>query len=111
MCLWSGYHDTAKHGYSGVVKEWNGALLSSVMRVSSVCMRVMDVYVYGVDLVSVIFLSAFANDTQAPPQASWCGGGGINYNSQSHLLFLQGKVNSVGYIAQTVNPVLLTGIA
>ena len=35
-------HDTAKHGYSGVMKmltgEWNGALLSSVMRVDSVCM-------------------------------------------------------------------------
>ena len=34
--------DTAKHGYSGVVKvstgEWNGALLSSVMRIGSVCM-------------------------------------------------------------------------
>ena len=48
----------AKHGYSGVVKvstgEWNGALLSSVMIIGSVCMRVMDVHVYGVDLVSVI---------------------------------------------------------
>ena len=80
MYLWSGYHlhhDTAKHGYSGVKEttgEWNGALLSSVTRVDSVCLRVMHVHVYGVDLVSVIFLSAFAHDTQAPPQASWCWG-------------------------------------
>ena len=80
VCLWPGYHlhhDTAKHGYSGVVKkqtgEWNGALLLLVMRVGSICMRVMDVHVYGVDLVSVIFRSAYVHDTQAPPQVSWCG--------------------------------------
>ena len=54
VCLWPGYylhHDTAKHSYSGVVRkstgEWNGALLSSVVRVGSVCMRLMDVHVYG----------------------------------------------------------------
>ena len=47
MCLWPDYHshhNTAKHGYSGVVKEsngeWNVAMLSSVMR-GSVCMQVM----------------------------------------------------------------------
>ena len=77
LCLWPGHHDTAKHGYSDVVKEstgeWNGALLSSVMRVGSVRMRLMDVHVYGVDLGRVIFRSAFAHDTKAPPQASWCG--------------------------------------
>ena len=81
MCIWPGYHlhhDTAKHGYSGVVKgltgEWNGALLSSVMQIGSICMKVMDVHMYGVDLVSITFWNAFAHDTQAPPQASWCGG-------------------------------------
>ena len=51
------HHDAAKHGYSGVVKEstreWNDALLSSV--IDFVCMRVIDIYVYGVDLVSFIF--------------------------------------------------------
>ena len=65
------HHDTAKHGYSGVVKEstgeWNGALLYSVKRVGSVCVRVMNVDEYGVDLVSVIFRIAFAHDTQASP--------------------------------------------
>ena len=80
MFLWPGYHlyHTAKHCYSAIVNEstgeWKGALLSSVMRVGSVCMRVMDVHVYGVDLVSVIFRSAFAHDTQAAPRASCCGG-------------------------------------
>ena len=38
------HHDTAKHGYSSVVKEltgeWNGALLSSVMRVG--CLYASD---------------------------------------------------------------------
>ena len=50
---------------------WNDALWFLVMRVDSVFMRVIDVYVYGVDLVSVIFRSVFTHDTQAPPQASW----------------------------------------
>ena len=31
----------------------------------------------------------------------------ISYNSRSHLVFLQGKVNRARYIAQVVNPVLL----
>ena len=53
--------------------NWNVTLLSSVMRAGSVYMRVMDVDVYGVDLVSVSFRSAFAHDIQAPPQTSWCG--------------------------------------
>ena len=61
---------------------------------------------YGVDLVSVIFRSAFAHDTQALTQASWCEGA-ISYNSQSQLVFLQGKVNSARYIAHIVNPELL----
>ena len=50
--LWPGYHlhhNTTKHGYSGVVKEsigeWNGTLMSLVMRVGSVCMQVMDVHI------------------------------------------------------------------
>ena len=51
VCIWPGYHlhhDTTKHRYSGVVQEstgeWNGTLFSSVMKVSSVCMQVMDVH-------------------------------------------------------------------
>ena len=65
MCLWSDYN--AKHGYFGVVKEstteWIGVLFSSVMRVGTVCIRVMDVHVYGLGVVSVIFWSAFTHDT------------------------------------------------
>ena len=74
-CLWPGnhlQHDTDKHGHSGIVKEstgeLNGALLTTVIINVCVCMRVMDVHVYGVDLVSVIFRSALAHDTHAPPQ-------------------------------------------
>ena len=33
--------------------------------------------------------------------------GAISYNSRSHFVFLQGKVNSVRYIAQVVTPMLL----
>ena len=36
------------------------------------------------------------------------GVGSISYNSWSDLVFLQGKVNSALYIAQVVNPVLLS---
>ena len=74
VCLWPGYHlhhNVAKHGYSGVVKEltgeWNGALSSLVMKVHSVCVQVVDIHVYDRHLVSVIFQSTFAHDTEAPP--------------------------------------------
>ena len=36
------------------------------------------------------------------------GVGVISYTSQSHLVFLQGRVNSARYIAHVVNPVLLS---
>ena len=67
-------------------------------------MRVIDIHVNGVDLVIVIFRSAFAHNTQTLPQASW-NEEAICYNSLSHLVFLQGEVNSARYIAQVVNPV------
>ena len=66
----------------------------------------MNVHMYGIGLVSVNLQSAFAHDTQASPQASWCGWA-ISYNSRSYLVFLQGKINSALYIAQVVNAVLL----
>ena len=67
MCLWPGYHlhhNTAKCGYSGVVREstgeWNGAVLSSVMRVCSVCMQVSVQRRPGERLLR----STFTHDTQ-----------------------------------------------
>ena len=63
---------------------------------------------YDIDLVNIILQSAFAHDIQAPHQVSWCVGA-ISYNLRSHLVFLQGKVKSVCYIAQ-VNPMLLSFI-
>ena len=71
------------------MKEWNGTLLSSVMRVGSVCMQVMDIHVYGIDLVNIIFWRAFAHDTQ--PHLRSHGVGAMSYNSRSDLVFLQGK--------------------
>ena len=47
----------------------------------------MDVHVYSIDLVSIIFWSAFAHDTQVQPQASWCGG----HQLQLLVTFLQQK--------------------
>ena len=80
MCLWPGYHsyhDTAKHCYCGVMKEsigeWIGTLLSSVMRVGSVHICVMDV-TYMHRLGKSHLLECICHDTQVPPQASWCGG-------------------------------------
>ena len=87
------------------IGERNGALLSSLMRVGSVCTRVMDVHVYGVDLVSAIFQSAFVQDTLAPARLH--GVGTISYISRSHLTLLQSEVNSARYIAQVVKPELL----
>ena len=115
MCLWPGYHlhyDTPKHDYSGVLKEltgeWNGALLSSVTRLGSECVWVMDIFLHGLDLVSINFRSAFTHDTQAHLRYHCVGA--INYNSRSHLVFLQGKSNSARHIEQVVNPVLLSFI-
>ena len=106
LCLWPGYylnHDTAKPSYSGVRKEsngeWNDDLLSSVMRLGSVCMLVMDVHVYGVDLASVIFRSAFAHDKKASPQGSWCGGPSVTTRGQIWCFFR---------VKQTVPAMLLT---
>ena len=45
--------------------------------------------------------------TTLRPHLRLHGVGSISYNSQSHLVFLQGKVNSADYIAQIANPVLL----
>ena len=52
--------------------EWRSVVVSDES--SFVCVRVINVHVYGVGLVSVIFRSVFAHDTQAPLQVSWCGG-------------------------------------
>ena len=97
-------------GYPGVGKEstgeWNEAMLSSVMRVDYVCRQVMDVDVYGVDLVGTIFWNIFVHDAQAPPQASWCGGHKLQ-NSRSHMAFLLGKVSSDRYFTHVVKSVLL----
>ena len=65
--------------------EWRSVILSDESRF---CLYASDGSTH-IDLVSVIFRSAFAHDTQAPPQASWCGEA-ISYNSRSHLVFLQG---------------------
>ena len=67
-------------------------------------MGVMDIHVYGIDLVSVTFRSAFVHTGSTSGFMVW---GVISYNSWSHLVFLQGKVNSACYIALVVNPVLL----
>ena len=75
---------------------YNGALLSSVMRVGSVCKRAVDVYVYGVDLVSVHSL------TTHRPQLRFHGKGTISYISRSHFGVSVGKVNSALYMAQIV---------
>ena len=40
-------------------------LLPSVVRLDYVCMRVMDVHVYDIDLVNVVYQSTFVHDTQA----------------------------------------------
>ena len=53
-----------------------------MMRVFSVCMRVMDIHMYGVDLASIIFQSAFAYNTQAHLRLHGLGEG-ISYKSLS----------------------------
>ena len=69
-------HHTARLLWWRQRVDWRGtgALLYSVIRVGSVFMGVMDVHVYAVDLVTIIFRIEFAHNTQAPSQVSFCGG-------------------------------------
>ena len=64
----------------------------------------MEVHLYGIDLMRVIFRSVFVNDTQAPPPLKLHGVGRISHNLRSYLVFLQGKVNSARYIARLLTP-------
>ena len=102
-------HDIAKHGYSGVVREstegWNGVRLSSVMRHESRCCLYTsdDVRVYGIDLVSVIFRSVYAHDTQAPPQASWCERSSVT--TRGHIWrFCKVKKTVIGTLHRLLSP-------
>ena len=70
MCLWPGYHDTAKHGYKGVDRRVGWYSLESRF-----CLYASDGRtVYGVDLVNVISRSVLAHDTKA--QLGFHGVGG-----------------------------------
>ena len=55
--------------------------------------------------MSVIFQSAFAYDTQATPQAPWYGEPSGTTRGQVWCFC---RVNTTRYIAQIVNPVLLS---
>ena len=68
-------------------------------------MRVIDVHVYDVYLVSVI--TGVHLSTTHRPYLRLHSVGAVSYNSRSQLVFLQCKLNSVRYIAQVVNPALL----
>ena len=66
-------------------------------------MRVMDVHVYGVDLVSIILRTHSPHDTDPNSGLMVWRGEAISY-SRSHLVFLQGKVHSARYITQVLLP-------
>ena len=112
MCLWAGYHlhhDTAKHGCSGVVKEstgeWNGALLSSLVRVGSVCMRVMaDGHTRVWRRSGERHLRECIRPRHTGPTSDFMVWGAISYNSRSHFMLMHGKVNSAHFIAQVSTP-------
>ena len=65
-------------------------------------MQVMDIHVYGVRPDECHLLECIC--LRHTFFMLW---GSISYNSPSHLVFLQGKVNSAWYIAQVVNCMLL----
>ena len=54
--------------------EWLSVVFSDDSRF---CLQLyasdVDVHMYGINLVSIIFRSAFTHDTQAPPLAPWFG--------------------------------------
>ena len=70
-------------------------------RLGSVYTQMIDVHAYGEDLERVHFRSAFP--TTHRPTSGFIVRGVISYNSRSHLVFLQVKVNSARYFEQVVN--------
>ena len=54
-------------------------------------MRVMDIHMYGIDLVSAS--SGVYLPTRHRPRLKFHGVGGLSVTTQSDLVFLQGKVN------------------
>ena len=94
-------------------EEWNGVLLSSVLRVGSVCVG-RRLYPYVSDGCTRIRhrpdernLPKCIRPRHLGPISGFMVWGAISYSSQSHLVFLQGRVNSSRYITQVVNAVLL----
>ena len=86
--------------------EWNSALLSSVMRVGSVCMQVMGIQMYGIDP-----MGASSSGVQLPtkhgPHLTLHVVVVRDHKLQlwSHFMFYW--ITSTCYIAQVVNPMLL----
>ena len=76
------------------------------MRVGSVCVRVITVHVYGLE-PGERRLPECIRPRHTGPTSGLVVWWAISYNSRSHLVFLQGKVNNACYIAQVVNPVVL----
>ena len=116
VCLWPGYHlhyDTTKHGYSGVVNEstgeWTGALLSSVIK-SRFCLYANDGRTSIRRRQDERHLPECIRPRYTGPTSGCMVCGATSYNSRSHLVFLQGRVNSARYISHNFPTFNIEGI-
>ena len=84
--------------------EWRSVVF---IEESRFCLYVSDGYVHVQRKPGKHHLPECICLRRTGPISGFMVWGAISYNSWSHLVFLQGKVNSVRNIAQAVNPVLL----
>ena len=84
--------------------EWHSAVFSDESRF---CLYVSDGHTHVWHRLGEHHLPECICPRHAGPTSGFLVWGAISYNPQSHLVYLEGKVNSARYIAQVVNPVLL----
>ena len=86
--------------------KWSFVVFSDESRL---CLYVSDGHTFVRRRPGESHLPECIHSRQTGPTSGFMvqGGWGTSYNSWSHLVLLQGKVNSVCYIAQVVNPMLL----
>ena len=103
-------HRPAKHGYPGVVKrvdwreEYRFVVFSDENRF---CVYASDGRTRVRRRPGERHLSECVRPRHIGSTSGFMVWEVISYNSRSHLVFLQGKVNSARYIVQVVNSVLL----
>ena len=109
MCMWPGYHLLqAQILWCRERVDWRVVWCSLVLSDESrFCLYASDRHICVWRRSGKRHLLECIHPWHTGPTSGFMVWRAISYNSQPHLVFLEGKVNSAHYIAQVVNPVLL----